>query len=171
MRNSHVSCFLLKSQKKISWNMRFSHETGDTRFFHRGLYKKSPVSWENLMSQEKISYLKRKSHVSRENLMSYQFWAPPQRENILSPVSWENLSYLPFFYIIPLCLLTSYLLSLNSLPLWLLTLYLLSANSIPPVCYQHTSCMLTANHLFPNSIPLYLLTAYLLSANSIHPVC
>ena len=172
MRNSHVSCFLLKSQKKISWNMRFSHETGDTRFFHRGLYKKK------VLSHEKITCLKRKSHISRENLMSQEkisclisFGPPPQRENILSPVSWENLSYLPFFYIIPLCLLTSYLLSLNSLPLWLLTLYLLSANSIPPVCYQHTSCMLTANHLFPNSIPLYLLTAYLLSANSLHPVC
>ena len=117
MRNSHVSCFLLKSQKKISWNMRFSHETGDTRFFHRGLYKKksclmrkSHVSRENLISQEKISCLKRKSHVLSvlgppqwENLMSYQFGAPLQRKYHVSylrrksHVSRENLMSFHFW--------------------------------------------------------------------------
>merc|ERR1712240_414365 len=35
----------------------------------------------------------RKSHDLRENLMSYQFWAPPKRENLLSLVSWENLMF------------------------------------------------------------------------------
>ena len=126
--------------------MRFSHETGDRRFSRGGMYEKMsclmrkshflsvlgppksenllcPVSWENLMSQEKISCrfsfvphphekiscllsqekiscLKRKSHVfsvlapqrenllspvSRENLMSYQFGAPSTRK---SPVSY-----------------------------------------------------------------------------------
>ena len=133
-----------KSHKKISWDMRFSHETGDRRFSHEGgCTKKCPVSWENLMSQEKISCLKkishilsflapphekisyllshekisgpkrkshvfsvfgpppprkspvsclmRKSHDLRENLMSFQYRVPPQWENLLSPVSWENL--------------------------------------------------------------------------------
>ena len=93
--NKKISCLLSKRKSPVSWEILMSHafslnpkrksheiwdflmrqETQD--FFIEGSTKKSPVSWENLMSQEKISYLKRKSHVSRENLMSYQFWAPP----------------------------------------------------------------------------------------------
>ena len=109
-------------------------ETGD--FLMGGCMTKCPVSWENLMSQEKISCLfsfgphphekiscllshekiscpkrkshviqfwvthptrkspvsclMRKSHVSRENLMTYQFGAPSQWDNLLFLVSWEN---------------------------------------------------------------------------------
>ena len=114
MRNSHVSCFLHKSHKKISQDMKFSHETGDRRFSHKGgctkkmscLMRKSHVSRENLMSQENISYLiifgppsweNLLSPVSRENLVSQEkisclfSFGPPQWENLLSPVSWENL--------------------------------------------------------------------------------
>ena len=115
MRNSHVSCFLYKSHKKISWDMRFSHETGDRRFSHEGgCTKKCPVSWENLMSQEKISCLKKISHIlsflapphekisyllshekisgpKRKSHVFSVFGPPPQQENLLSPVSWENL--------------------------------------------------------------------------------
>ena len=36
MRNSHVSCFLYKFHKKISWDTRFSHKTGDRRFSRWG---------------------------------------------------------------------------------------------------------------------------------------
>ena len=50
--------------------MRFCHETRDRRFYHRG-----GAVQENVLSHEKISCLKRKSHVSREYLLSYQFWA------------------------------------------------------------------------------------------------
>ena len=46
--------------------------------------RKSHVSRENLISQEKISCLKRKSHVLSV------LGPPPQRENLLSLVSWEN---------------------------------------------------------------------------------
>ena len=77
MRNSYVSCFLHKSQKKISWDMRFSHETVDRRFSRGG------AVWQNVLSHEKISCLKRKSHVLSVRV--------PQRENLLSLVSWENL--------------------------------------------------------------------------------
>ena len=36
MRNSHISCFLCKSHMKISWDMKFSHKTGDRRFSMEG---------------------------------------------------------------------------------------------------------------------------------------
>merc|ERR1712243_403222 len=64
--------------------MRFSHETGDRRFSVLGppLMRKSPVSC-----------LMRKSHVSRENLMSFQFWAPPN-EKISCLLSHEKISCL-----------------------------------------------------------------------------
>ena len=62
----------------FSWDLRFSYET-DHFLIQPPSTRKSPVSC-----------LMRKSHVSRENLMSYQF-LPPQWENLLSPVLWENL--------------------------------------------------------------------------------
>jgi len=43
------------------------------------------------MRKSPVSCLTRKSLVPRENLMSFQYLVPPQRENLLSPVSWENL--------------------------------------------------------------------------------
>merc|ERR1711867_348580 len=71
--------------------------------------RKSNVSRENLMSQEKISCLfsikspptrkspvsclMRKSCVPRENLMSLQFWDPPN-EKIFCLVSHEKISCL-----------------------------------------------------------------------------
>ena len=99
MRKSHVSRENLMSQENISYLIIFG--PSPTR--------KSPVSClmrkshdprENLMSfpyrvppnekiscllsHEKISCPKRKSHV-------FSVLAPPQWENHLSPVSWENL--------------------------------------------------------------------------------
>ena len=115
IRKSDVSCFLHTSHEKISWDMRFSHETGDRRFSHEGgCTKKCPVSWENLMSQEKISCLKKISHIlsflapphekisyllshekisgpKRKSHVFSVFGPPPHQENLLSPVSWENL--------------------------------------------------------------------------------
>ena len=65
------------------------------------LVRKYHVSRENLISYQfwapppkrksPVSCLMRKSHVQRENLMSFQFWVPFQWKNLLSPVSWENL--------------------------------------------------------------------------------
>ena len=67
------------------------------------LMRKSHVSRENLMSYQfwvppptrksPVSCLMGKSHVSRENLMSNQFLVPPQQENLLSLVSWQNLMF------------------------------------------------------------------------------
>ena len=70
-----ISCLL--SHEKISCPKRKSHVI---QFWVTHPTRKSPVSC-----------LMRKSHVSRENLMSYQFGVPPQWENLLSLVSWENL--------------------------------------------------------------------------------
>ena len=50
MRKSNVSCFLHKSQKKISWDKRLSHETGD-------LLLGGPSPQEILLSHKKISCL------------------------------------------------------------------------------------------------------------------
>ena len=47
-RKSHVSCVLDISHENISWDMKFSHETGDRRFSPGG------PPWENLLSHEKI---------------------------------------------------------------------------------------------------------------------
>ena len=94
--------------------MRLPHETGDRRFSHKGgCTKKCPVSWENLMSQEKISCLKKISHIlsflapphekisyllSHEKISGpkrkshvFSVFGPPHQENLLSLVSWENL--------------------------------------------------------------------------------
>ena len=51
--------------------MRLSHETGDRRFFHRGTLptRKSPVSWENLMSHTFSINPMRKSHETWNFLM------------------------------------------------------------------------------------------------------
>ena len=90
MRKSPVSCLMRKSH--VSRENLMSYQFWPPQWENL----LSPVSWENLMSQEKISYLKRKSHVSRENLMSYQFWAPPptgkypvsclMRKSLISPI-------------------------------------------------------------------------------------
>ena len=80
-RKSHVlsvlgppykKIFCLLSHKKISCLKRKSYVLS---VLGPPSTRKSPVSC-----------LMRKSHVSRENLMSYQFW-PPQLENLLSLVS------------------------------------------------------------------------------------
>merc|ERR1712240_632598 len=41
-----------------------------------------------------VSYLMRKSHVSRENLMSYQFWVPIPNKKISCLLSHEKISCL-----------------------------------------------------------------------------
>merc|ERR1711996_207901 len=67
--------------------------------------RKSPVSclmrkshvlsvWGPLpMRKSPVSFLMRKSHVPRENLMSYQFWVPPN-EKISCLLSHEKISCL-----------------------------------------------------------------------------
>ena len=101
-----------------TWDFLFEHEifSWDMRqeiFSWGGCTNRCPVSWENLMSQEKISCLKRKSHVfsvlgppqkkiscllSHEKILFpkrkshvFSVLSPPQQENLLSPVSRENL--------------------------------------------------------------------------------
>ena len=72
--NEKIFCLL--SHEKISFSKRKSH----------GFSVLGPPQ----MRKYPVACLMRKSHVSRENIMSYQFW-PSQWENILSLVSWENL--------------------------------------------------------------------------------
>ena len=73
--NEKISCLL--SHEKISCSKRKTHVFS---VLVSPLTRKSPVTC-----------LMRKSHVSRENLMSYLFGPNPQQENLLSPVSKENL--------------------------------------------------------------------------------
>ena len=85
----------------FSWDMRFSHETGDRRFSCGG------AVWENVLSHEKISCLislgspstrkslvsclMRKSHDPGDNLMSFQYRVPPN-EKIFCLLSHEKIS-------------------------------------------------------------------------------
>ena len=78
-RKSHVSCLPYKSHKKISWDMKFSHETGDRRLSLGGphekiscLMRKSNVLCLLHKSKNKISWDKRLSHETQENLLPYE---------------------------------------------------------------------------------------------------
>ena len=68
--NEKISCLL--SHEKISCLKRKSHVLS---------------VWPPPTRKSPVSCLMRKSHVPRENLMSFQFWGPPQRENLLYLVS------------------------------------------------------------------------------------
>ena len=96
MRKFHVSWDFLMGFIRKAWDMRFSCETGDF-LVGRGPYEKISC----LLSHEIISYLMRFSHgIYREGMRHEIFsWdrrfscgeVPPKR-NLLSPVSWENLT-------------------------------------------------------------------------------
>merc|ERR1711873_330606 len=80
--NKKISCLL--SHEKISCPKRKSQV-----FSVFGLLPTKKSS---------VSCLMRKSHVSRENLISYQFWAPP-KEKISCLLSNEKISHTAHFFI------------------------------------------------------------------------
>ena len=89
-RKSHVSCVLDISHEKISWDMKFSHETGDRRFSPGGTpMTKSPVSWENIMSHAFSINPMRKSRetwdfLMRQETADFLLGGPSPQENLLS---------------------------------------------------------------------------------------
>ena len=95
--NEKISCLL--SHEKISCPKRKSHVFS--------------VLAPPQMRKYPVSCLMRISHVTRENVISYQFWVPPMRKSLVfclmrkTHVSRENVSFLLFSNSITLCLLTS----------------------------------------------------------------
>ena len=124
MAEEKISCYsVLGHQPNEKISCLLSHEK-----FSCLKRKSNDLSvWGPLpMRKSPVSCLMRKSHVSGENLMSqekisciFSFWSPPTRKSPvsclmrISHVSRENIAYLLFANSIPLCLLTAYLLSAN----------------------------------------------------------